>query len=164
MFSIMTIASSTTKPVAIVSAINERLFRLKPSRYMTPKVPTSDRGTAMPGMTVPANVRRNRKITSTTSATESMSSYCTSATDARTVVVRPGEAAFGEVAVGCCVRGSQVVGRHTVRGECGGFGLHADGGPLAAADGHEADAGQLRDLLSEPRIGQVLNAREGQRL
>ena len=45
-FSSTTIASSTTKPVATVSAISDRLFRLKPHRYMTPKVPISDTGTA----------------------------------------------------------------------------------------------------------------------
>src|ERR1700730_5689408 len=42
MFSIITIASSTTNPVEIVSAISERLSRLKPTRYMATKVPTSD--------------------------------------------------------------------------------------------------------------------------
>src|SRR5216684_519176 len=39
MFSIITIASSTTKPVEMVKAISERLSRLYPSRYITPKVP-----------------------------------------------------------------------------------------------------------------------------
>ena len=39
MFSIITIASSTTKPVEIVSAINDRLSRLNPSRYITANVP-----------------------------------------------------------------------------------------------------------------------------
>ena len=34
MFSSTTIASSTTKPVAMVSAISDRLSRLKPSRYI----------------------------------------------------------------------------------------------------------------------------------
>ena len=34
MFSIMTIASSTTNPVEIVSAISVRLFRLNPIRYI----------------------------------------------------------------------------------------------------------------------------------
>ena len=33
-------ASSTTKPVATISAISDRLFRLKPARYMKPKVVT----------------------------------------------------------------------------------------------------------------------------
>ena len=41
MFSIITIASSTTKPVEIVSAISERLSRLKPASFITPKVPIS---------------------------------------------------------------------------------------------------------------------------
>ena len=52
MFSIMTIASSTTKPVEIVKAIRERLLRLYPSRYITPNVPTNDNGTAILGMIV----------------------------------------------------------------------------------------------------------------
>ena len=46
----MTMASSTTKPVEMVRAISERLLRLKPRRYMTPKVPTSESGTATLGM------------------------------------------------------------------------------------------------------------------
>ncbi len=41
-FSSTTMASSTTKPVATVSAIRLRLFRLKPSTYITTKVPSSD--------------------------------------------------------------------------------------------------------------------------
>src|SRR3954452_3725056 len=84
----MTIASSTTKPVAMVSAINVRLLILKPARYMTPNVPTSDNGTATLGINVAATLRRNKKITMTTSATASMSSNCTSLTEARIVVVR----------------------------------------------------------------------------
>jgi hypothetical protein len=42
-------ASSTTNPVEIVNAMSERLSTLKPSRYMTPKVPMSDTGTATLG-------------------------------------------------------------------------------------------------------------------
>ncbi len=38
-------ASSTTKPVEMVSAISDKLSRLKPSKYITAKVPTSDSGT-----------------------------------------------------------------------------------------------------------------------
>ena len=88
MFSIITIASSTTKPVAIVSAISVRLLIEKPARYMTPNVPISDNGTATAGITVAFTLRRNRKITMTTSATASISSYWTSRTEARIVVVR----------------------------------------------------------------------------
>ena len=58
MFSIMTMASSTTKPVEMVSAISDRLFRLYPHRYMIPNVPMSERGTAMPGMMVARTERR----------------------------------------------------------------------------------------------------------
>ena len=61
---------------------------LKPARYMTPKVPTSDSGTATLGMRVPETVRRKTKITITTSAIDSISSNCTSCTEARMVTVR----------------------------------------------------------------------------
>src|SRR5271170_366285 len=88
MFSIITMASSTTKPVEMVSAISVRLLRLKPSRYITAKVPMRESGTAMLGMIVAANVRRKTKMTATTSAMHRQSSNSTSATDARTVVVR----------------------------------------------------------------------------
>ena len=73
-FSIMTIASSTTKPAAIVIAISDRLLRLNPARYITPKVPTSDSGTDRLGMIVPDALPRNRKITSTTRTMASTSS------------------------------------------------------------------------------------------
>src|SRR5208283_3757521 len=84
----MTIASSTTKPVEMVRAMSERLFRLNPSKYITAKVPTSDTGTATLGMVVADRLRRNMKMTSTTSTTASINSYCTSLTDSRIVVVR----------------------------------------------------------------------------
>ncbi len=84
----MTIASSTTKPVAIVIAINDRLLRLNPARYMTARVPTNDSGTDKLGITVAETLRRNRKITSTTSTTAKASSNSTSATEARIVLVR----------------------------------------------------------------------------
>ena len=58
MFSIITMASSTTKPVEMVRAIRVRLLRLKPARYMTPKVPTRDRGTATLGMRVAGTLRK----------------------------------------------------------------------------------------------------------
>ncbi len=88
MFSIITIASSTTKPVEMVSALSDRLSRLYPSMYITPNVPTSESGTAMPGMIVAERLRRNRKMTITTSAMVSINSNSTSRTDARMVVVR----------------------------------------------------------------------------
>ena len=88
MFSIMTIASSTTKPVAIVSAISVRMLSEKPARYITPKVPISESGTAMLGMIVAATLRRKRNVTRTTSPTAKMSSCCTERTEARMLCVR----------------------------------------------------------------------------
>ena len=55
---------------------------------MTPKVPTRDSGSATAGMTVARALRRNRKITPTTSTMDRASVYCTSATEARMVSVR----------------------------------------------------------------------------
>jgi len=52
-----------------------------------PRVPTSDNGTATLGTMVPERLRRNRKITITTSAIVSRRENSTSFTDARMVVV-----------------------------------------------------------------------------
>ena len=68
MFSSMTTASSTTKPTHKVSAINERLSRLKCNRYITANVPTIEVGKASVGIIVARIFLRNRKITMTTSA------------------------------------------------------------------------------------------------
>ncbi len=88
MFSSMTMASSTTKPVAMVSAISVRLFNEKPHRYITAKVPTSDSGTAIDGITVADSFLRKTKVTITTRKVASISSCCTSRTAARMVWVR----------------------------------------------------------------------------
>src|SRR5438309_2218048 len=88
MFSSITIASSTTKPTAIVRAISERLSRLKLIRYITAKVQTSATGTVIEGMMVAHRLRRNRKITMTTSEIERSKVNCTSSTEARIVMVR----------------------------------------------------------------------------
>ena len=69
-FSNTTIASSTTKPVATVSAIRLRLFRLKPSKYITPKVPSSDTTVATAGITVARRLRKKAPTTRITSAIE----------------------------------------------------------------------------------------------
>src|ERR1700736_1640366 len=87
MFSIITMASSTTNPVEIVSAIKERLFRLKPTRYMIPKVPIRESGKATLGITVAQSRRKKMKITSTTKATVKMSVNCTSRPEAGIVSV-----------------------------------------------------------------------------
>ena len=42
--------------------------------------------------------------------------------------------------------------------------LHAHRGPLPPADADQADTGELRDLLCQARIGQILHLHQGQRL
>ena len=88
MFSIITIASSTTKPVATVSAISERLSSDMPVKAITPNVPISDNGTATDGMIVAHSRRRNTKITATTRKMVRIRVNCTSSTEARMVMVR----------------------------------------------------------------------------
>jgi hypothetical protein len=88
MFSTTTMASSTTKPTAMVNAISERLSRLKLSRYMAAHDPSSASGTVMLGIRVAQKLRRNRRMTITTRAMVSPSVNSTSATEARMVVVR----------------------------------------------------------------------------
>ncbi len=88
MFSIITMASSTTKPVPMVSAISDRLSSEKPQNHITPKVATSDSGSATPAMMVARMVRRKINTTSTTSATLRISVNCTSWIEARMVSVR----------------------------------------------------------------------------
>ena len=88
MFSSTTIASSTTKPTASVSAMSERLSRLYPSRYITANVPTSDIGSASAGIIVARTFRRNRKITITTRHRARKRVNFTSATDCFTVCER----------------------------------------------------------------------------
>ena len=86
-FSSTTIASSTTKPVATVNAIRLRLFRLKPSKYITPNVPSNDTTVATAGINVARALRKNALTTSTTSAIEMSSVISTSRSDARMELV-----------------------------------------------------------------------------
>ena len=65
-FSIITMASSTTKPTETASAISERLSIEKPATHMAAQVPASDSGTVMPAATVGAARRRNTNTTSIT--------------------------------------------------------------------------------------------------
>ena len=77
-----------TKPVDMVSAISDSMFRLKPARYMTANVPTRDTGTTMLGISAALALRRNRNTTSTTRITEMISVRSTSCSEARIVGVR----------------------------------------------------------------------------
>ena len=87
-FSSTTMASSTTKPVATVSAISDRLLSEKPSRYITPKVPSSDTTVATAGTMVARTLRRNTETTRTTSRIEIINVISISCSDARMELVR----------------------------------------------------------------------------
>src|SRR5438132_8996995 len=82
MFSTTTMASSTTKPMAMVSAISDMLSRLKLSRYIAANEPSSASGTVMPGMNVAQKLRRNKRMTRTTRPIVSTSVNSTSCTEA----------------------------------------------------------------------------------
>ncbi len=88
MFSITTIASSTTKPIAITSASRLRLFRVKPSTYITSAAPASESGTVTAAIRVGASRRRNSAMVSTTMASAISRVICTSCSDERMVGVR----------------------------------------------------------------------------
>ena len=73
------------------------------------------------------------------------------------------EAALGRVGVGVGDRGAQIVDVEAVGRERLQIGLHAHGRPLAAGDADQADAGELRDLLRDARVGEVLDLRQRHR-
>ncbi len=87
-FSIITIASSTTKPTETASAISERLSIEKPATHMAAQVPASESGTVTPAAIVAAARRRNTNTTSITRQTVASSVNCMSWTLARIVPVR----------------------------------------------------------------------------
>ncbi len=78
MFSSITIASSTTKPIERISAIIERLLRLKCISCMTANVPRMEKGSASAGMSVADPLWRKRKMTATTSSSVTSIVTCTS--------------------------------------------------------------------------------------
>ena len=88
MFSITTIASSTTNPVAMVSAISERLSRVYPIRYIAPNVAMMDTGTDMLGINVDQALRRKRNTTRITSPMETITLRCASRSESWVVMVR----------------------------------------------------------------------------
>ena len=88
MFSSTTIASSTTKPVATVNAISDRLLRLKPSSHITPRVPAIDTTTATAGTIVARHEPRKTLTTATTSRVAISNVTSTSRREARMVMVR----------------------------------------------------------------------------
>ena len=89
MFSSTTMASSTTKPVAMVSAISDRLSSEKPSRNITPSVPSSETVTATLGISDRPAVPQEERDHGRPPAAMAISSVrSTSRSEARIVLVR----------------------------------------------------------------------------
>ena len=73
MFSISTIASSTTMPMASTKPNSVRVFSEKPKAAIAAQVPISDTGIAMIGISAVRQLWRKTITTRTTSATASSS-------------------------------------------------------------------------------------------
>ena len=71
------------------------------------------------------------------------------------------KAAFGRTHVGLCNARTHVGQRKPMRGERLRVGLHAHRRTLAAGNRHQPDAGNLRQLLRQARVGKVMQT--GQR-
>ena len=84
MFSITTIASSTTMPVASTMPKSVSVLIEKPNSLMNANVPMSDTGIVIAGMIVLRQFCRNRNITRMTSTIASPSVFSTSMIDSRT--------------------------------------------------------------------------------
>ena len=78
MFSIMTMASSTTKPTEIASAISDRLSIEKPASHIPAQVPASASGTETPAAIVGVIRRRNTNTTTMTRNAVASSVSCMS--------------------------------------------------------------------------------------
>ena len=81
MFSITTIASSTTMPVARMMPKSVSVLIEKPISLTNANVPISDTGMVIAGMSVLRQFCRNRNITRTTSTIASASVFSTSMID-----------------------------------------------------------------------------------
>ena len=81
-FSITTIASSTTMPIASTMPNSVSMLIEKPSAVMPMKVPMIETGTARIGISVARRLCRNRNTTSTTSTSASKKVWTTSLIDA----------------------------------------------------------------------------------
>ena len=71
MFSSITIASSTTSPIAKTSASKVSVLTLKPASAISAKAPISATGIVNSGISDARKVRRNTKMTSATNTTAS---------------------------------------------------------------------------------------------
>ena len=71
MFSSITMASSTTRPIASTIASSVNVLMVKPKAYISANAPISEIGIVTSGISVARQLRRNRKITTMTRITAS---------------------------------------------------------------------------------------------
>src|SRR5712672_964713 len=103
---------------------------------MTPKVPTIERGTAKLGMMVARTLRKNTKMTNTTSTMVSINSNWTSETEARIVVVRSVSiSTFTAVGSAACSCGSNFLTRSTTAMMLAPGGSRQDDGGILVCPG-----------------------------
>ena len=115
MFSIMTMASSTTKPIEMASAISERLSIEKPASHIPAQVPASASGTEIPAAIVGVIRRRNANTTPITRNAVASSVNCMSSTLARMVPVRSTSVEISTPAgIHCLISGISALTRSTV--------------------------------------------------
>ena len=69
MFSSITIASSTTRPMASTMASRVSVLTVKPNAYMSANAPMRETGMVTSGISVARRLRRNSKITPMTRTT-----------------------------------------------------------------------------------------------
>ncbi len=86
-FSTTTMASSTTTPMASTRPNRVSVLRPKPSRCMAAKVPISETGTAISGITEARQLCRNSTTTSTTSRMASIRVWTTASMELCTKTV-----------------------------------------------------------------------------
>ena len=88
MFSTTTMASSTTRPAATISAITDKLFSEKPNTYMTQNAPINDTGIASVGISATRTLRKNSSTTATTKPIDNSKLNCASSKVARITGLR----------------------------------------------------------------------------
>ncbi len=87
MFSMTTMASSTTRPAASVNPKSVIVLIVNPKIFITKNVPISETGIVAAGISVAFGSCKKRKMTSTTRKIESSSVVTTSLIDSLTKVV-----------------------------------------------------------------------------
>ena len=83
MFSVITMASSTTNPTDSTTANIERTLIEKPAKYIRKNVPINDTGITIQGISGTRKLRRNRKMIITTKIKASYTVFFTSLIEAR---------------------------------------------------------------------------------